>query len=70
MDPSAPSASSASQKIWWWADVAALVGLAVAMALIVQPWWEGGLRWGFWAMLVATAAHIVTSHVVRPEDGR
>ena len=44
-------------------DIAALVGIALGVGLIFQPWWQGGFRLGFFATAAFTVLHIVTSHV-------
>jgi hypothetical protein len=36
--------------------------MAVGVAVMLQPWWEGGMRAGFFAAAVCTAAQIVLSH--------
>ena len=33
------------------------------IALVVQPWWNNGLRVGFFVTLVTTIAYIVVSHI-------
>ena len=48
-------------------DRSALTGMALGVALILQPWWEHGFRVGFFLMICATALHIYTSHANRPE---
>jgi hypothetical protein len=49
--------------IAWWLDRAALAGLALGAAAMLQPWWSGGLKWGFFLALAATILHTVTSHL-------
>jgi len=44
-------------------DRLALAGMALGVGLILQPWWAGGFRAGFFATLVFTLLHIVTSHL-------
>ena len=58
------------KSAWVWADRLTLVALAVGGGLLFQPWWRGGLRWGFAVVLVATIAQIVTAHVVARKSGR
>jgi hypothetical protein len=41
----------------------ALLGLALGVALMLQPWWAGGMRVGFFVTLVSTVAQIVLSHL-------
>lgn len=50
-------------------DILALSGMALGLALILQPWWAAGLRCGFFVTLVFTLLHIVTSHLPKPEGG-
>ena len=45
------------------AEKLALLGLALGVALMLQPWWEGGMRAGFFVTLGSTLAQIVFSHV-------
>jgi hypothetical protein len=40
-----------------------LTSLVLGLILILQPWWHGGLRVGFFVTLVATIGYIVTSHL-------
>jgi hypothetical protein len=42
---------------------AALAGMALGVALMIQPWWAGGMRAGFFATAASTLAQIVASHV-------
>ena len=44
-------------------DRMAQVGMLTAMALMLQPWWSPGFRWGFFATAGFTILHIVTSHL-------
>jgi hypothetical protein len=41
----------------------ALLGLALGVALMLQPWWAGGMRVGFFVTLASVAAQIVFSHL-------
>jgi hypothetical protein len=50
-------------------DRMTLIGIGVGLGLVLQPWWLGGLRVGFFVTLAAVAAQIVTSHLL-PEDSR
>lgn len=45
-----------------WADRIARLGMVLGVLLMLQPWWGGGLRFGFGATAVFTLLHIVTSH--------
>ena len=49
-------------------DRAAQLGLAAGVALMLQPWWADGFRYGFFATAAFAVLHIVTSHLV-DEDG-
>lgn len=42
---------------------AALAGMALGVALMLQLWWEGGMRTGFFVTLGATIAQIVLGHL-------
>jgi len=48
-------------------DRTSLAGMAFGIALILQPWWAGGFRAGFFVTAAATVLHVVTSHVNKPE---
>ena len=45
-----------------------LVGMALGVALMLQPWWSGGMRAGFFVTLGFTIAQIVLGHMA--ERGR
>ncbi|MEE2656992.1 MAG: hypothetical protein VX733_00695 [Candidatus Latescibacterota bacterium] len=45
-------------------DRIAQFGLAGAVALMLQPWWREGFRYGFFATLLFVVFHIFTSHAV------
>ena len=45
-------------------DRATLIGIALGIALMLQPWWAGGFRAGFVVTAAATLAQIVTSHLL------
>jgi hypothetical protein len=45
-------------------DKLAQIGMALGVALMLQPWWGEGLRWGFFATALCTLLHILTSHLV------
>ena len=48
-------------------DRIAQVGMGLGVALMLQPWWREGLRYGFFSTALFTILHIVTSHlVIRP----
>ena len=44
-----------------------LWGIALAIALMLQTWWPGGFRVGFFATALCTLGQIVTSHLLPPE---
>jgi hypothetical protein len=44
-------------------DRGSLAGIALGVALIVQPWWAEGFRAGFFVTLAATALQVVASHL-------
>jgi hypothetical protein len=46
-------------------ESAALVLMALGVGTMLQPWWEGGMRAGFFVALAATVAQIVVSHLPR-----
>ena len=48
-------------------DRGSLYGIAAGVALLMQPWWEGGFRAGFFVVLAATLVQIVASHLVPGE---
>jgi len=47
------------------ADILAIATMLAGGALMLQPWWRGGLGIGFWILLAGTLAHIVTAHLPR-----
>ena len=44
-------------------DRLSLVGLAVGLVAMLQPWWSAGFRGGFFLLLAATVLQIVAGHV-------
>jgi len=48
-------------------DRTSLAGMAFGIGLILQPWWTGGFRAGFFVTAAATVLHIVTSHINKRE---
>jgi len=40
-----------------------LLGMLCAVAVMLQPWWAGGLRVGFFATALFTVLHIVVAHL-------
>jgi CDP-diglyceride synthetase len=45
-------------------DRLSLVGMALGVALMLQPWWAGGFALGFFVIVASTVGQIVFSHVV------
>jgi hypothetical protein len=43
-------------------DRIAQMGMLIGVALMLNPWWEEGLRCGFFATALCTILHIYTSH--------
>ncbi|HUW31577.1 MAG TPA: hypothetical protein VM223_08180 [Planctomycetota bacterium] len=48
-------------------DRSSLTGMALGIGLILQPWWAGGFRAGFFVTAAAAMLHIITSHMNKPE---
>ena len=48
-------------------DRCSLAGIAAGVALVMQPWWQGGLRLGFFVVLAATVVQVVASHALPAE---
>jgi len=46
-------------------EPAALLLMALGVATMLQPWWDGGMRAGFFVALAATIGQIVLSHLPR-----
>ncbi|MFN0009368.1 MAG: hypothetical protein ACKVXR_15800 [Planctomycetota bacterium] len=46
----------------------ALLGMGLGVAVMLQPWWDGGMRLGFFLAAAGTLAQIVLSHL--PDDRR
>jgi hypothetical protein len=44
--------------------------MALGVAVMLQPWWEGGMRAGFFLAALCTAAQIVLSHLPADRTGR
>lgn len=44
-----------------------LVGMAVGVAFMLQPWWSDGMRVGFFVTLASTLAQIVFGHLVEDD---
>ena len=45
----------------------ALAGMGLGVALMIQPWWTGGMRAGFFATAAFTLAQITLSHLPQRE---
>ena len=44
-------------------DKFSLVGMALGVAMMLQPWWLAGFAVGFFVTLSSTILQIVTSHL-------
>ena len=44
-------------------DLLARAGLAAGIAMMLQPWWAAGFRWGFFVTAAFTLLHIATSRL-------
>lgn len=44
---------------------ASLLGMALGVLLLLQPWWAGGVRAGFFVTLASTVLQIAASHAPR-----
>lgn len=53
-----------------WADRYALAAMALGVALMLQPWWQGGFRAGFLMTLHAVVLQIVTARLVARSRSR
>ena len=42
-----------------------LQGMALGVAVMLQPWWAGGMRAGFFVAAASTLAQIVVGHLPR-----
>ena len=42
----------------------ALAGMAVGVSCLFQPWWQPGVRVGFFVLMFSTVVYIVTSHLL------
>ena len=58
----APDPRGAEKRLVARLDRAALVGLGVGVAILLQPWWSEGLRVGFFFTLACTLSGIVLAH--------
>jgi hypothetical protein len=45
-------------------DKILLSGMGVGTALMLQPFWMGGLKWGFFLTLVCTVLEVATAHML------
>ena len=43
-----------------------LLGMTLGVAVMLQPWWPGGMRAGFFLAAACTLAQIVLSHLPGP----
>ncbi len=46
-------------------DRLSLAGIALGLALLLQPFWAGGFRAGFFVVLASTVLQIVAAHLPR-----
>ena len=44
-------------------DRLSLIGMALGVGLMLQPWWPGGFLAGFLVTVMSTVAQIVFSHL-------
>lgn len=44
-------------------DTLSLIGMSAGVALMLQPWWADGFRFGFFVTLACTLLQIVISHL-------
>jgi hypothetical protein len=51
-------------------DRLTLGGIAAGLALVLQPWWSGGLKAGFFLTIAAVLGQIVTAHLLPAEEER
>ena len=51
------------------ADSALLCGMGLGAALMLQPYWQGGLCFGFFVTLGCTILEIVTAHLLPQASG-
>ncbi len=49
------------------ADRVAVAGMGFGLLLMLQPWWDGGLRAGFFVTLAGVIAQTVTGHLQSPK---
>jgi hypothetical protein len=45
-------------------DKLSLYAMAIGVGLMLQPWWPGGFRTGFFLTLISTATQIIASHLL------
>jgi hypothetical protein len=45
-------------------DRLSLAGMALGVALMLQPWWMGGFCVGFFVTVLCTFLQIVSSHLI------
>ena len=49
-------------------DRVTLGGMGVSIAFMLQPWWSGGFKFGFFCTIVFTIGQIVFSHLLPSES--
>ena len=47
-------------------DKLSLIGMALGVAMMLQPWWADGFEFGFFVTIAGTILQIVTGHMVKP----
>lgn len=45
-------------------DLITIMGMITGILLLVQPWWQGGFRVGFFTTLGFTILQVITSHLL------
>jgi hypothetical protein len=61
---SKPARSASAQSFIVRADRVLFCGMALGTALMLEPYWAGGLKWGFFLTLGSTVLEIVTGHLL------
>ena len=45
-------------------DKLSMIGMALGVALMLQPWWAGGFALGFFVTIASNVLQIVTGHLL------
>jgi hypothetical protein len=61
---SEPARPTSAQSFIVRADRALFSGMALGTALMLEPYWAGGLKWGFFLTLGCTVLEIITGHLL------